>query len=52
MIGGLYVVFPILESKILSESDFGLLSLDQTDMELPVDMEDFSSLRSFSLGLF
>ncbi|XP_050525286.1 neurobeachin-like protein 2 [Daktulosphaira vitifoliae] len=49
MIGGLYVLFPVLESNILNESDFGLLSLDQSNMELSVDIEDFSSLRSFSL---
>ncbi|XP_050424019.1 neurobeachin-like protein 2 isoform X2 [Adelges cooleyi] len=49
MIGGLYVLFPILESKILNESDLGLLSLDQTNMEMTVDIEDFSSLRSYSL---
>lgn len=52
MIGGLYVLFPILESKVLSENEhLGLLSLDNTNMELSIDLEDVSSLRSYSLGL-
>ncbi|XP_025416195.1 neurobeachin-like protein 1 isoform X1 [Sipha flava] len=50
MIGGLYVLFPILESQVLNENEhLGLLSLDQTNTELSVDLEDVSSLRSYSL---
>jgi hypothetical protein len=53
MIGGLYVLFPILESQVLNENEhLGLLSLDQTNTELSVDLEDVSSLRSYSLGMY
>lgn len=53
MIGGLYVLFPILESQVLNENEhLGLLSLDHTNTELSVDLEDMSSLRSFSLGMY
>lgn len=53
MIGGLYVLFPILESQVLNESEYlGLLSLDHTCTDLSVDLEDVSSLRSYSLGMF
>lgn len=52
MIGGLYVLFPILESQVLNENEhLGLLSLDHINQELSVDLEDVSSLRSYSLGI-
>lgn len=53
MIGGLYVLFPILESQVLNENEhLGLLSLDNSNTELSIDLEDVSSLRSYSLGLY
>lgn len=53
MIGGLYVLFPILESQVLNENEhLGLLSLDHTSTELSFDLEDVSSLRSYSLGMY
>lgn len=53
MIGGLYVLFPILESQVLDENEhLGLLSLDHTHTELSLDLEDVSSLRSYSLGMY
>lgn len=54
MIGGLYVLFPILESQVLNENEYlGLLSLDDACItDLSVDLEDISSLRSYSLGVF
>lgn len=53
MIGGLYVLFPILESQVLNENEhLGLLSLDHTNTELSLDLEDVSSLRSYSLGVY
>lgn len=53
MIGGLYVLFPILESQVLNENEhLGLLSLDNSNIELSVDLEDVSSLRSYSLGMY
>lgn len=53
MIGGLYVLFPILESQVLNENEhLGLLSLDHTNTELSIDLEDVSSLRSYSLGVY
>lgn len=53
MIGGIYVLFPILESQVLNENEhLGLLSLDLTNPELSVDLEDVSSIRSFSLGMY
>lgn len=53
MIGGLYVLFPILESQVLNENEhLGLLSLDHTNTELSIDLEDVSSLRSYSLGMY
>lgn len=53
MIGGLYVLFPILESQVLNENEhLGLLSLDNSNTELSIDLEDFSSLRSYSLGMY
>jgi len=52
MIGGLYVLFPILESQVLNDNEhLGLLLLDHTNTELSVDLDDFSSLRSYSLGM-
>jgi len=52
MIGGLYVLFPILESEVLYDNEhLGLLSLDYTNTEMSVDLEDVSSLRSYSLGM-
>lgn len=53
MIGGLYVLFPILENQVLNDNEcLGLLSLDHTNMEMSVDLEDVSSLRSYSLGMY
>lgn len=53
MIGGLYVLFPILESQVLNENEhLGLLSLDHTNTEVSVDLDDVSSLRSYSLGMY
>lgn len=53
MIGGLYVLFPILESQVLNENEhLGLLSLDNSNTELSIDLEDVSSLRSYSLGMY
>lgn len=53
MIGGLYVLFPILESQVLNENEhLGLLSLDHTNTEPSIDLEDVSSLRSYSLGMY
>lgn len=53
MIGGLYVLFPILESQVLNENEhLGLLSLEHTNTELSLDLEDVSSLRSYSLGVY
>lgn len=53
MIGGLYVLFPILESHVLNENEhLGLLSLDHANTDLFTDLEDVSSLRSYSLGTY
>jgi len=52
MIGGLCVLFPILESQVLNENEhLGLLSLDHTNTEVSLDLDDVSSLRSYSLGM-
>jgi len=52
MIGGLCVLFPILESQVLNENEhLGLLSLDHTNTEVSLDFDDVSSLRSYSLGM-
>jgi len=52
MIGGLCVLFPILESQVLNENEhLGLLSLDHTNTELSLDLDDVSSIRSYSLGM-
>jgi len=53
MIGGLYVLFPILESQVLNDNEhLGLLSINNTNMEMSIDLEDVSSLRSYSLGTY
>jgi len=52
MVGGLYVLFPVLESQVLYDNEqLGLLSLDHINTEMSVDLEDVSSLRSYSLGM-